>query len=317
MRRAGRRRPRLRRGRRPERDGRAGRGGRRPRLRRAARALVVELERRLQMPADGFAADHVELRSAGAGAVDAAAPAHRLAPPAAWGPRRRRPRAPRPRRVRAVRAGPVRREPLGLPGRRPDAVDGGEARRLALDASRVPRRRRGRRPPGAGRAAQPAGGAGPAGRRHGRRRPDGRDGGGGRRTTPRAGRSATGPGATPCHKLRAVDAAPARWRGGVGRAPDSPSSGFPARRELLAVRRERPPPRDPGRQARRLAHHRFSPGAGFGGASRAADAGRPAGASRFLSQRRRRAGRHRSSRGTSDQHGIAAVALTAPLGSPR
>ena len=52
---------------------------------------------------------------------------------------------------------------------------------------------------------------------------------GGRRTACELG-GATGPGATPCHKLRAVDAAPARWRGGVGGAPTHRSISTQVRR---------------------------------------------------------------------------------------
>ncbi len=95
------------------------------------RALVVELDADYSPPADGFAADHVELRSAGAGAVDAAAPAHRLAPPAAWDLADGREHL-----VRVAYAPSVPARYAGnlsaYPAAARYAVDGGEARRLGL-----------------------------------------------------------------------------------------------------------------------------------------------------------------------------------------
>ena len=95
------------------------------------RALVVELDADYSPPADGFAADHVELRSAGAGAVDGAAPAHRLAPPAAWDLADGREHL-----VRVAYAPSVPARYAGnlsaYPAAARYAVDGGEARRLGL-----------------------------------------------------------------------------------------------------------------------------------------------------------------------------------------
>ena len=73
----------------------------------------------------------MELRSAGAGAVDAAAPAHRLAPPAAWDLADGREHL-----VRVAYAPSVPARYAGnlsaYPAAARYAVDGGEARRLGL-----------------------------------------------------------------------------------------------------------------------------------------------------------------------------------------